>query len=255
MTARLLPILIGCGLVVCCTSVPVFANRGGAPPFRNGSTASSGTNCSACHASSLGHTTGSVQILNAPLEYNLNRLYDITVRVADSVQAGAGFEFSAESATGAFRGTLIITDATNTRHPTGSGGTNFITHTSTGVSNAVANWAGMGNAAQYNFRWRAPATNQGQVNFWAAGNAINNNLANSGDRVYLTNRSVLPAICDKADVNEDLLKDSLDINAFIDVVLSPNSATPRRYCASDINDDGVIDLMDAAQLVDVLLDQ
>lgn len=249
---RRISLTIG-GLALILSANDAIANRSGPPAFRNGSTASNGITCAACHSNSLGHLTGSVQILNAPTEYNLNRLYNITVRVTDTVQAGAGFEISAESPTGVFRGTMIISDAVNTRHPAGGSGTNFITHTLTGVNNAVANWAAMGNAATYNLQWRAPSSDQGQVNFWAAGNAINNNLANSGDRVYLTNVSVQPAACDKADVTNDTMKDGLDVAFFLAAFLDPDSASPQEYCASDMNDDGVIDLVDVPLFVDELL--
>lgn len=243
------------GLVLSCGVDFAFANRAGALPFRNGGTASNGNNCSACHAGSLGHATGSVQILDAPVMYNFNRVYDITVMVTDTVQSGAGFEFSAESPAGTFLGTPIVIDAVNTRHSSGTGGTNFITHTATGVGNAVANWAGLGNAAFYNVQWRAPVSDQGRVDFFAAGNAINNNLANSLDRVYLTSVSAMPATCDKADLTGDSAKDGRDLVLFVATFLDPENATPQEYCASDMNDDGVIDELDAASLIDALLSE
>ncbi|MBX3395723.1 MAG: hypothetical protein KF841_10180 [Phycisphaerae bacterium] len=243
------------GFVLICGADFAFANRAGALPFRNGGTASNGNNCSACHAGSLGHSTGSVQILDAPVMYNFNRVYDITIMVTDTVQAGAGFEFSAESPLGAFLGTPIVSDAVNTRHSSGTGGTNFITHTATGVGNAVANWASLGNTAFYHVQWRAPDSDMGQVNFFAAGNAINNNFANSLDRVYLTSVSTMPATCDKADLTGDSAIDGQDLALFVATWLDPDNATPREFCAGDMNDDGMIDDLDAAALVEELLSQ
>ena len=156
------------------------AFRSGPPTGVNGSTASGGTTCTACHLSGAG--SGMVEILGAPSNYAFSTTYNLTVRVSDPVQAGAGFQLSAEDAGGAHVGTLVITDATNTQLNTAD----WVNHTSTGVSNAVAGWAGMGNAAEFNVDWISPASDVGPVTFWAAGNAINDNFSSSGDLVYVT---------------------------------------------------------------------
>lgn len=243
------------GSVVCCIALlaasPAYARRAGAPPQRNGSINSAGANCSACHAGSTGFATGSVQILDAPSQYNFNRVYNLRVRVTDSVQAGAGFELSAESGTGAPIGTLQISDATNTQLTTGN--SNYATHTSTGVTNAVANWAGMGNVAEYNVRWKGPATNLGTVTFYAAGNAINNSFTNSGDRVYLTNVAATPVACLPGDVNNDGRVDGADVQDFVRVWLDSNVASPVEFCASDMNSDGAVSGTDIDVFTDKLL--
>lgn len=45
----------------------------------------------------------------------------------------------------------------------------------------------------------------------------------------------------KGDVNGDGLRDAADIQAFVDVLLSPGSATPAELCAADMNGDGTAD--------------
>ncbi len=45
----------------------------------------------------------------------------------------------------------------------------------------------------------------------------------------------------KGDVNGDGLRDAADIQAFVDVVLSPGSATPAELCAADMDGDGTAD--------------
>lgn len=158
-----------------------FAFRGGPPPGANGSTASGGASCIGCHTAG---GAGSVEILGVPTTYTASTTYNLTVRIADAAQAGAGFQLSVEDNVGTHVGTLVITDATNTQ-PNGG----WVNHTFTGVGNSVTNWGGMGSAAEYNVDWVSPASDVGAVTFWAAGNAINNNSLSSGDQVYLTSSS------------------------------------------------------------------
>ena len=132
-----------------------------------------------CHGSTSG--SGSVQILGAPGSYAGGVVYDLTVRIADPAQVGAGFQISVEDAAGTHVGTLIVSDTTNTQ-PNGG----WVNHTSTGVVNSVANWAALGNVAEYDLQWQAPSSDVGLVTFYAAGNAINNNGNSVGDLVYLT---------------------------------------------------------------------
>ena len=167
-------------LTILTSSTSVFAFRSGPPEKRNGSTASEGNSCRNCHNNTVG--TGIVEILGVPTIYRPGEFYNITVRVHDKTQSGAGFQISVEDANGTHVGFLVVSDLTNTQL---NGG--FINHTSSGVSNAIANWASLGNAAEYNVLWEAPGMDIGPITFWAAGNAINNNFSNTGDIVYLTN--------------------------------------------------------------------
>lgn len=117
-----------------------LAFRSGPPAGRNGSTASGGATCRACHGSAVG--PGFVQIIGFPTQYTVNALYDIDVRVQDSTKLGAGFQISFETTTGAHVGTIIRTDTTGTQLNFG-----WLNHTTAGVNNSVANWSSMGNAA------------------------------------------------------------------------------------------------------------
>lgn len=169
-----------CALLVAAS--PALAFRGGPPSGANGSVASFGNTCRACHGNTIGN--GSVQILGAPATYTANTIYNLSVRVADATQLGAGFQISVEDAAGNHRGTMILVNATHTQHNAG-----WVNHTNAGVNNAVANWAANGNSATYAVQWQAPASDVGTLTFWAAGNAINNNFTNSGDIIYLTSTS------------------------------------------------------------------
>lgn len=229
---------------------PARARSPGAPAFRNGSIASGAINCSVCHANSMGYATGNVEILGAPMQYNSNRLYSISVRVADSAELGAGFELSAEGATGAAMGVLLLADSTLTRFADNNPA--FVTHTSLGVVDSVSHWAANGSSATYTLRWRAPATNAGTVTFFAAGVAINN-AGSSGDRVYLTNRAATAAVCSKGDANGDSSVNGADINVFVATLIAPDAASASAFCATDFNDDGSINAVDLVAFVAGLL--
>jgi hypothetical protein len=234
---------------------PALARRAGAPALRNGSIASAGQNCSACHLGSLGFPNGSVEILNGPAAYNLNRVYDLSVRVRDADQvapnAGGGFEFSAESGTGAAIGTLLLSDAVNTRFTAFN--TSFVTHTSTGVTNSTVNWAANGNSVTYSLQWKAPAADMGVVTFYAAGNAVDNNTFNSGDHVYLANASAGAVTCQPGDVNQSGTVDADDISAFVTVWLDVALASEVQFCTADLNTDGLINEADVQLFADLLV--
>ncbi len=161
------------------------ANRNGAKGGWNGSIASGGlqNNCMSCHGSQAG--TGGVALIGAPVEYRLGELYSLTVRVSDPDQVGAGFQLSVEDAGGEHVGTLIISDAVNTQEAPVD--PNWVTHTADGVDQSVANWSAMGNAAEYDLQWRAPDADAGDITFFLAGNAINDDFQafNGSDRIYL----------------------------------------------------------------------
>ncbi len=174
---------------ICLLTVPgaAWAFRDGPPAGRNGSVASGGTTCVQCHGGPSGF--GSVQIIGVPGRYETDRVYDLTVRISDAAQSGAGFQISVEDAVGTHVGTLILIDAVFTQFNTED--PNWVNHTWDGVNNAVANWAGLGDAAEYPLQWQAPSEDIGPVTFYAAGNAINNNFSPSGDVIYLAGETAV----------------------------------------------------------------
>ena len=50
----------------------------------------------------------------------------------------------------------------------------------------------------YSIDWTPPATNVGDIIFYVAGNAANNNAANTGDYIYNSSATIAPATCDFA---------------------------------------------------------
>lgn len=233
-------------LLIVATCPTAFAFRSGPPPGVTGSIASGGISCMACHGNAAG--AGSAVILGLPSEYELDVVYDLTVRVADPDQLGAGFEISVEDAVGTHTGTLVLSDAVRTRFAGGNPG--FVSHTLTGVADAVASWGALGNAAEYQVQWRSPAADAGAITFWLAGNAINNSFFNDGDTIYLTNTTILAAT--GGSCPGDLDKDGSVALSDLAIQLS-NFGTPSGATADDgdFDGDGDVDLSDLAQMLSV----
>lgn len=59
--------------------------------------------------------------------------------------------------------------------------------------------------------------------------------------------------CDRGDCNGDTVKDSLDVQAFVDILLDPAARSAAERCSADINQDGYATLDDASAFVDMLL--
>lgn len=179
-----------CGVFVLVSAVvadQAEAFPGGALTSYTGSPNSGGFDCGLCHSGSTG--TGLVEILGVPGVLQPNTIYDLTVRVMDADQAGAGFELSVENANLDFIGTLIISDSTNTQFAQGN--SNWITHTLDGFDNSRAGWAGAGFGVDFDFQWQSPAVlPTDPFAFYAAGNAVNYDRTSDGDHVYTTFVSV-----------------------------------------------------------------
>ena len=189
------PVLPAAIAVSCLLLSPALASRGGAQGGWNGSVASpvkNGVNdCTLCHGTRAG--SGLVTVLGAPTTYTFNEIYNLTVRVADPDQVGAGFQISVEDAVGNHVGTLMKGDDGYTQLAPGDPG--WVTHTFAGVGNAVAGWAALGNAAEYHLQWKAPEADVGEIMFYLAGNAINDDHVEFGeqDTIYLHAQSATAA--------------------------------------------------------------
>jgi len=226
-------------LLVCAPAA--LARRANPPAGRTGSPASGGSSCMQCHGSATG--AGAVEILGLPGSYQAGAVYDLTIRVSDPDQVGAGFQISIENAMGTHVGILSLIDPTTTQ--LNGSDPNFVNHTSAGVVDSVAGWAGLGDAAEYPVRWQAPATDAGPITFWAAGNAINNNFSSSGDIIYLTDQTI--AAAQPGDCTEDGVVDLADYLVFEQCVTGPDNGPVMEDCScADLNEDDDVDLADFA---------
>lgn len=230
------------GLVMLWAPNAAFAFSGGAPEGYTASPASVGDSCTVCHASFPADSgPGSISILDLPALYVPSQTYTLRVRIEDPARVGAGFELSVEDPAGAHIGQLAITDPTNT-HSAGSPSPIFVTQTSTGKANSIADWAAMGNAAEFTVQWQAPSSDMGDVGFYAAGAAINNGTASSNDDVYTI--AEMRSAAAPGDLNGDGAIDTADLGLLLGAFGSNNPV-------ADINNDGIVDTADLGILLGV----
>jgi uncharacterized protein (TIGR03437 family) len=107
--------------------------------------------------------------------------FQMTARLESDLSNGAAGDFTAGA-------NQIVVCADNNLKPSGGCGTSvqFIEHSFSAGASAQS--------TPYTFTWTPPATNVGNVRFYVAGNAVNNNHVNdAGDHVYTANFTLTPA--------------------------------------------------------------
>lgn len=147
-------------------------------------------NQSACHTGNPVNLNGSLEILGLPAEYTPGAEYTVTVRLTSSatqnfIQRRWGFEVTAVSQTdgtgaGSFASNSLLVRTGDAR----SGSRPYVSHDGdTFQPGAVS-------PVEWSFTWTAPSTDAGNVGFYAAGNAANGNMLNSGDFIYTASAMV-----------------------------------------------------------------
>ncbi len=148
--------------------------------------------CTGCHTSfPVNSGPGSISISSPNLtnwQYVPGQVYQIDVTVAQSGVGLFGFGFEAlRTSNNTNGGTLSITNSTQTSlksaSVSGSSRTNVVHKLNGGLS---------ANTHTFSFNWTAPATNIGNIRFWTAGNAANNNNDSINDYIYKTSQLVTP---------------------------------------------------------------
>lgn len=150
----------------------LMSSSGGRTDGRSGSPGDSGSSCAACHSG--GNFSSSLNITtNIPASgYNTNTSYNITVTNSSTGASGHGFQLVAEKTSNNSKtGTLAAGSGSRI-----NGTADRITHS--GVSQN-----------SWSFTWTSPATDQGEVKFYAASVATNGNGGTTGDQVVTTSTS------------------------------------------------------------------
>ena len=129
--------------------------------------------CVQCHTSFPLNSGNGAFSISGPDEYESGQVYPITVTLQDPGQQRWGFEITPLD-----KGTIQITDATNTQSSF-SGGNRYVKHTSTGTHDNTPD-----GPTSWTFNWTAPSIDEGEVTFYAAGNASNSGDGNNGDYIY-----------------------------------------------------------------------
>ncbi|WP_321473328.1 choice-of-anchor V domain-containing protein [uncultured Paludibaculum sp.] len=177
-------------LLICAAffGASLFARSAGAPAFVTG--APGDGICTDCHGGVANTGGGNVKVaLVDATNWTPGQQVRLRITLTDATAQRWGFEISPRMASDANKsaGTLEVADAANTRK-INSAGIDFITHTSTGT------YAGTSNSGTWDVLWTPPAdANFGNVTFYVAGNAANNNgREDPGDHIYSSSLTVSP---------------------------------------------------------------
>ena len=182
-------------VIACAIPVLLYAFAAGPDPGKAGVPGES--TCAECHGGAAGQ--GSVRITAAGANYTPGVKQRLSVRVEDPNQRRWGFQLTARLASSAttMAGSFAPTDgntqvvcALSNLFPTAcrAGLLEYIEQTEAGSR------AGTTGGATFEFDWTPPATDLGDIVLYAAGNAANNDRANTGDRIYTTTLRLSPAV-------------------------------------------------------------
>jgi len=115
--------------------------------------------------------------------YTPGETYTITLTVSSPGRSEFGFSVSPQLDGGATAGSMIATAGTQLN---GSG--RYLTHTAAGTSESSPN------TRVWTFSWIAPSAGSGNVTFYAAFNASNNNNGSSGDLLFNSNLTIFEGL-------------------------------------------------------------
>ena len=159
------------------TAFALISFSGGVGGARSGSPGDGGATCTACHAPGASFGASAMITTNIPAAgYDVNTDYTVTV-TATSSAPGHGFQLTAEKISDNGKIGTFIAGANTTIQDSGS----RISHSNR-------------NQSSWTFTWRSPSTLQGQVKFYAALNAVNNDGGNGGDQVVTASSANVNAL-------------------------------------------------------------
>jgi len=184
-------------LVVCTTPLAIFAFSSGPPIKRTGAAVDGGINCTACHRDGPPANQGGGRVTIRANAYTPGVKQNISVEVSDPVALRWGFQITARRVSDETKQAGTFTANANVRvrcDPDGrdapcNGVLEFASHT------RPATIGGQGGAKTFNIEWTPPGTDVGEIIFYAAGNAANNNNVNTGDHIYTTSVKIASAGC------------------------------------------------------------
>ena len=167
-----------------------------------GAPADGGTTCTACHrtfAPVNSDPRGSVAVSAKPYIPGVMQTIQVTIKHPEAQRWG--FQVTARPTTDPSKMAGTFTPNTTIRvrcqngvdGPCQGGVQEFAEHRS-----AVVTGPNLVGSYTYSIDWTPPATNVGDIIFYVAGNAANNNAANTGDYIYNSSATIAPATCDFA---------------------------------------------------------
>ncbi len=167
------------------TVTTIQASSGGVSSARTG--APGETNCTGCHTQNAG---AGQTVITAPANYTPGQTYQIQVQSSstDSSRLSWGYMVTALTSANMSAGTFTTTDSNSRlRTVTVSGNArNYVEQSNS--------FSGQANSASWSFNWTAPATNVGQVTFYASGLLGDDGGNTSGDLTVMTTAISQPQV-------------------------------------------------------------
>lgn len=168
--------------------------------------------CSDCHSGAglnMGPGFVTLAFSGSKNEYKLNKNYVITVSVFDTTKSRFGFETVSLDLNNMQAGKPVETDHEHTTRRTDDETGRIYMSNYTGSELNV-----------WTYKWKSPATNIGNVIFYASGNAADWNDNLEGDNIYTTTLQVSP----KGVINEDMASEQVT-NLSTELSIYPNPVT------------------------------
>lgn len=169
-------------------STPTISNNNTPPLGRTAAPGEPSVACaqSGCHTGNLnaGSANLAINFSGSDNSYQAGQTYNMSVTI-NSTGTRFGFEMTALNAAGQSVGNFTGSASNQTQASVGTtgpaAGRQYIHHL--GAANH-------GTSNTYTFTWTAPSDNQGDITFYASGNAANGNNGASGDKVYTNSRTI-----------------------------------------------------------------
>jgi len=181
-----------------------------------------GATCTACHRGTdvNADTRGRLIIEAGPYKPGVRQVIKLTLEHPEATRWG--FEMSVRLASDPLKGVGAFTSNALRRVVCSGGGAppcpdgqnEFVSH----VANST--FRGQRDRAEWEIEWTPPATAQGDLVIYAAGNAANNNGTNAGDIIYTSNRTISLENCDLAKPTISAVRNA---GSFLDGPLSLNT--------------------------------
>jgi uncharacterized protein (TIGR03437 family) len=219
--------------------VLIYALQSGPDPGKTGAPGESLCTESGCHAGTANTGAGSVSIDAGGATYAPGVTQRIRVTVRDPVQRRWGFQLTARLAgssktragllTPVDANTLVLCSASNflTIPCTANPVLQYIEH-----SLAGARTTAVGAGLTFQFDWTPPDTDVGGIVLYAAGNAANGNLLESGDNIYTTSFTLASGSESKAKIS---LAPDISANGWVTIPGSGLATGTRVWSAGDFN--------------------
>lgn len=208
----------------------IHAFSSGSPGGRTGSPGD-GQTCRTCHSGAAPTTLSDAIDTDIPAEgYTPGETYNITASISEQGRSMFGFELTSETENRNKQGQWIVTNASQNR----------LTNSNSAVTHSSGGRSGSGSKT-WQMQWKAPEVNVGAITFYAALMAANGNGGNSGDNLYVAQKTVQA----KQTTSVKNLKEDISVELF------PNPVTSfvTLRLPQDFNEDYGVYLIDAGGVV------